>query len=777
MDKNTQQHKLVSHEGGIDFRRYFRLIKRKKWVILAIFSVVFVVWMGLAIKLGPRPIYTTDALLQFEDRRALSAMEARGRQQNEGKIGLLMSRNFLGRVIDKLSLAFSVQNVNRISFIDSISLKDHYLEGQYVLKKDGNQIQLFYTNNDKTIEDKKVLDMPYPKNRVIEYGGFKIVIKDSFWNTHKKVSFRVVSREKAIESLRVRLNPKFMNRAYTLLKIEIMGQDRFFIAKILNTVLDEFVVQNLDFKKYHTREVLNILTEQLKTAQVELDKAVNHLKKFREKNPWVGLTQDANGIVNNISMDETQKAQLSNKKAELELLLTRFTNSRGEARYPVLNEILSFLSSQGLSTAPALNSEFLNLNSERKRLLAAYAPTHILVRNNAKKLNALSSKVLLAANTQIQQYENQIASLQKKINSDAYRIRRLPAKELQLAELQRKRTVADQVYSALLVRFNQAKIADAVEVGDIIILDKAVVPPAVGRMKTMLKYALIGLILGLVFGLGTVIIGDLLDKTVRTSDELEKYMSIKVLARIPVIKTEKEIKPEDFSTPSRVDPKLVTADYAPTPTSEAYRNLRTHLLFNNDNVKSIFITSLNPNEGKSLNAGNLAITFAQQKLPTLLIDSDLRRGVLHSSFACKKKPGFSDFLYSNSDITDENIRKVIQQTHIPNLYLLSSGRPIPNPSEMIGSQRTRDIIDFLKKRFGMLVVDTPPIMVTSDCVILSRYVDTGLFVVRAGKSNVERIKEKINEYKDFAPKLAGIVLNFAKLDEKKGKYHYSYYNY
>jgi capsular exopolysaccharide synthesis family protein len=198
---------------------------------------------------------------------------------------------------------------------------------------------------------------------------------------------------------------------------------------------------------------------------------------------------------------------------------------------------------------------------------------------------------------------------------------------------------------------------------------------------------------------------------------------------------------------------------------------------NKERVKSLFVTSLNPNEGKSLNAGNMAITFAQQKLPTLLIDADLRRGVLHNSFACKKKPGLSDILYSSADITDENIRKIIQQTHIPNLYLLSSGRPVPNPSEILGGQRGREIVSFLTKRFGFVIIDTPPIMVTADSVIISQYVESGLFVIGAGKTNVAEVKEKIYEYGDFGKKIIGILLNYAEDEIKKDRYQYSYYNY
>ncbi len=770
------KHSMMS-DGGIDFGKYYRLVKRKIWTILAIFAVVFVLWMIAAIRLGPSPVYTTNALLQFEDRRALSAVETRGRVENESKIGLLLSRNFLGKVVEKLSMGVKIQNVSRYSFIDSVKLSEGYLIGGYVLKHAEDHLLLFFTNKDKTIEDKKVLDMPYPQSNAIEYGGFKLFMKETFWENHNKVGFRLMSKAKAVESLRNSLGYAFQNRSRTLASINISGTDRYFITDVLNTLIDEFVLKNLDVKKFHTREVLNILTEQLQTAQTELDKAEEKLKGFREKNPWVGLTGDANGVVNGISADEATKTTIKNRKIELDLLLQRLNSSTGDDRNSVLNEILSFLSAQALPTVPALTSEFTNLTAERIRLLASYAPSHQFVVDNARKIKELEKKVLMTAGTQLSQYDAQLARLQKQINNNTYKIRHLPAKEMQLAELQRKRSVADQIYSTLLVRYNQAKIADAVEVGDIIILDPAVVPQASSKMKIYLKYGLIGLILGIAFGVGFVIISNLLDKTVRTSEELEKLVSMRVLAKIPKIETADELDAHNFDAPVRIDPKLVTADYSPSPVGEAYRSLRTQLLVNNKNVKSIFITSLNPSEGKSLNAGNLAITFAQQKLPTLLIDGDIRRGVIHHSFACQKKPGLSDFLYSNADITDENIRKIIQQTHIPNLYLISSGRPVPNPSEILGGQRGRDVFTFLKKRFGFVIVDSPPISVTSDSVVISQYVDAGLFVVRAGKSNVEQLKAKISEYKDFSDSLAGIVLNYTKLDIKKSHYHYSYYNY
>lgn len=771
--KNNALNKI---ETGIVFNRYIRLFKRKKWLVFGIFSVVFILWILITLKFAPSPTYTIHALIQLEDRRELAAMDTRGRPENEAKRGLLRSRSFLGEVVDKVSYAVRFRNMNRVDIVDSVYLAKDYLKGDYKLVKSGGNLQLFYTNSENNIKNKKVLDISLPANRTLEYGGFKLFFNENISELKDDVKFEVIEKRQAVELLRESIKDGFRNSTRTLLRISIIEKDPYFSTKVLNTLISEFVRKNLDHKKHYTREILRILSEQMKTAQLELDVAVNNLRIFRQSNPWVGLAADASGVITNISTSEAEKAGISSTKNSLDMLLARFNASNGDAKYPVLNEILSFLAAQQAPTIPALASEFANLTSERTRLLGAYAPEHVEVSENQKKLDELEKKVLLTANNQNAQYNNQLNQVQAKINADNYKIRNLPAKELQLAELQRKRSIADQIYSSLLIRQNQAKIADAVEVGDILILDPAVVPQLISKIWI---YLLLGLLISLGISISYVFLLDFFDKTVRTSEELEKMIPIRVIAKIPEIGNKKDNIRDLVEEKGRIDPKLVTADYSPTPVGEAYRSLRTQLLFGNnkERVKSLFVTSLNPNEGKSLNAGNMAITFAQQKLPTLLIDADLRRGVLHNSFACKKKPGLSDILYSSADITDENIRKIIQQTHIPNLYLLSSGRPVPNPSEILGGQRGREIVNFLTKRFGFVIIDTPPIMVTADSVIISQYVESGLFVIGAGKTNVAEVKEKIFEYGDFEKKIIGILLNYAEDEIKKDRYQYSYYNY
>ena len=771
--KNNALNKI---ETGVVFNRYIRLFKRKKWLVFGIFSVAFILWILITLKFAPSPTYTIHALIQLEDRRELAAMDSRGRPENEAKRGLLRSRNFLGEVVDKVSYAVRFRNMNRVDIVDSVYLAKDYLKGDYKLVKGDGNLQLFYTNSENNIKNKKVLDISLPANRTLEYGGFKLFFNENISELKDDVKFEVIEKRQAVELLRESIKDGFRNSTRTLLRISIIEKDPYFSTKVLNTLISEFVRKNLDHKKHYTREILRILSEQMKTAQLELDVAVNNLRIFRQSNPWVGLAADASGVITNISTSEAEKTGISSTKNSLDMLLARFNASNGDAKYPVLNEILSFLAAQQAPTIPALASEFADLTLERTRLLGAYAPEHVEVIENQKKLDELEKKVLLTANNQNVQYNNQLNQVQARINAGNYKIRNLPAKELQLAELQRKRSIADQIYSSLLIRQNQAKIADAVEVGDILILDPAVVPQLKSKIWI---YLLIGLLISLGISISYVFLLDFFDKTVRTSEELEKMIPIRVIAKIPKIGNKKDNIRDLVEEKGRIDPKLVTADYSPTPVGEAYRSLRTQLLFGNnkERVKSLFVTSLNPNEGKSLNAGNMAITFAQQKLPTLLIDADLRRGVLHNSFACKKKPGLSDILYSSADITDENIRKIIQQTHIPNLYLLSSGRPVPNPSEILGGQRGREIVNFLTKRFGFVIIDTPPIMVTADSVIISQYVESGLFVIGAGKTNVAEVKEKIFEYGDFEKKIIGILLNYAEDEIKKDRYQYSYYNY
>jgi capsular exopolysaccharide synthesis family protein len=250
------------------------------------------------------------------------------------------------------------------------------------------------------------------------------------------------------------------------------------------------------------------------------------------------------------------------------------------------------------------------------------------------------------------------------------------------------------------------------------------------------------------------------------------------LTTIPVIKNEKEI-PDKFEESKRMDERLITIDYAPTPGSEAFRNLRTKLVLGNEKKqkKTLIVTSLNPNEGKSLVTANLAITFAQLKHSTLLIDGDMRRGVQHNSFMINKKPGLTDLLAKPQSLTIEIISSVIQKTTIPNLYVISSGMDIPNPTEILIGDKLEQLLSLVQKRFNYVIIDTPPIGLIPDSLIFNEFVHEMIFVTRYAKTDMNQLQKRLKEYPELRKDLKGMVLNASSSRSKNAYDGYSYYKY
>jgi tyrosine-protein kinase Etk/Wzc len=264
---------------------------------------------------------------------------------------------------------------------------------------------------------------------------------------------------------------------------------------------------------------------------------------------------------------------------------------------------------------------------------------------------------------------------------------------------------------------------------------------------------------------------------VKSVKDLESNTNLKVLATIPVIIDEKNV-PEHIKSSGELDPKLITSDFAPVLASEQFRFIRTKLSFDsNDASRCLIITSISPGDGKSLISSNLAVTFAQQKVSTLLIDCDLRRGVLHKSFNCVKKPGISDMLISSKKITESTLAEGVQETHVPHLYLISSGLQIPNPSELLGSHRMRDLLELFKESFQMIILDTPPIEFIPDALALNTFVHNILLVAREGKTNINDLKYKLNEFSNIGSDFKYVVLNASRDVDAHAYTSYSYYNY
>ena len=223
---------------------------------------------------------------------------------------------------------------------------------------------------------------------------------------------------------------------------------------------------------------------------------------------------------------------------------------------------------------------------------------------------------------------------------------------------------------------------------------------------------------------------------------------------------------------------LVTYTDPKSPISEAYRSLRTSLSYSSsgDQFKSLIITSTGPGEGKTTTISNLAITYANLGKRVLLIDTDLRRPVLHKVFNLKNKNhGISNFLTGQVD----EINKIINNTEIENLNVITAGIIPPNPSELLSSKKMKDLILSLQKDYDMVLLDSPPLVAVTDASILAQATDKLAIVVMPGKTDKKAFTHSIQALENMRTKIDGIIFNGVDSKNSYGSYYYyyQYYNY
>lgn len=218
---------------------------------------------------------------------------------------------------------------------------------------------------------------------------------------------------------------------------------------------------------------------------------------------------------------------------------------------------------------------------------------------------------------------------------------------------------------------------------------------------------------------------------------------------------------------------LIANTDAKSPVSEAYRTIRTNIKFSNiagRELKTIMLTSATPNEGKSTTISNLAVVMAQAGHSVVLCDCDFRNPTQHKIFGLHNK-GLSNCVATGSDVMD-----IIQQTSIPNLYVLTSGPVAPNPSELLASQNMVDILAELKQHFDYVLIDTPPVMPVTDAAVVSGKVDGTILVIASGAVAPSVAVEAKTRLEQAGAHLLGVVLN--KVDvAANSHYGYGYYYY
>ena len=303
------------------------------------------------------------------------------------------------------------------------------------------------------------------------------------------------------------------------------------------------------------------------------------------------------------------------------------------------------------------------------------------------------------------------------------------------------------------------------------IQNKAVTPTSpIGPNRP--RNILVAMFLSLAAGIGLAFLLDYLDDSVRTSDDVSRHLGLPTLALIPhYLNTEKRklLTTNGNGNGNMASAALIAMEERNSPMAEAYRHLRTSLLFSSAGKppQTILITSSQPSEGKTTTAINTAITLAQSDVDVVIIDCDLRRPRLHTHFGLENTQGLTNYL--SGDKNTENLMKTYAD--LPRLKIITSGPIPPNPAELLSSNEMRNLLQFLTGRFKHVIIDSPPAISFTDAAILSTLSDGVVLVAMANKSSIHLMRQFKQRVSAIGARIYGVVLNGIK----SGSMEYDYY--
>ncbi len=765
---------------SLDLRRYIVALKKRWWLAAVVCLLVAVPWI-FYVK-NEKPLYQAIAVIRFK------SFEKSGTGVSESRIQELTSRSFAERVVAELGLTMSIIDDEHADDQMPIRRKDIFAEftsttnpvdGIYVMRFPGNGTYVLSKLGPESEEDEREIARGAIADAELalqSINGFAFRLASDAARRPSEIRFKITAFRKTVESLREREEVD-VDRSGTLMSVQLTDTDPDLVTQTVNNLAGIFVRESEVIKSKDVTAAREVLEEQWKISKAARDEASARLREFQQRSVQTTADNSSQDLYLRLTTAQGRADDLRNYSTAVKDLLNRIAttgpatdaNSILNRRY-VFRELLANKAFEGVTTI-GISRERLKDLEEQYDDLARTSAVSVRAKETLAQIELVQAQIEKDSKDQLVRIDREIGLLGSQIASYNAKLRQAPVAEFQLAELQRENEQKEKIFNDIDTKYQAALINEKVTTEAIDILDRAIVPELPINANKKVK-AMGGCAFAAFFGIFVVLALELLDRSIKTVDDVRQNLKVSVLGAIPQIDFSESYDFHDGEKAKIIDQQLVTHDYSPTPIGEAYRSLRTNIMFSKSigRIQTMCITSTSPGDGKSFTAANLAITMAQQKSSTLLIDCDLRRGVLHNTFGVAKEPGFTNFLTSSHSALD-----YINETHIPNLSLISCGSLIPNPSELLGSHQMRRFLDEMRRKFDLIVFDTPPLNAATDAVVIGTQVDATIVVIRAGKTDRSAARQKLELFHNVPAKVIGVVLNGTSADlAHEG---YSYYHY
>lgn len=588
-------------------------------------------------------------------------------------------------------------------------------------------------------------------------------------------------------------------------------------ALLANVYAEEYVRQTRDASRTYLVQANDFLEEQATKRRDELRVAEDQVEEYMLRTGTVGLNQSGASVVARIAnleaqrdearidmqMRQTQLTALTNQLEDVNPQLAKRVSSNVDRQIAALQTELDQLeeekriilgsSSQNPDRArlAEINQRIPALQQEMNQLAEEYVEEVMAAGGMDAGASAVGYAAGLKRDAVMQEIEleglqSRIATMNERLREYQQELSNIPGQSTELARLERTRQHAEQMYQYVVGRLQETQIALESEPGYARILRKAGVP-GVPAGSNPWKNIAMGLLLGLAAGVGLALLRDKLDNRIYKPDQLQDR-DLNVIGVIPNM--EKQLK-KTYGGKGYVEHRGQTVGTnLPTlldplsPTSEAYRHLRTAVQFSRPGivVQTVLVTSAAPSEGKSTTAANLALTMAQAKRKTLLIDADIRRPRQHEFFGQPLEPGLVQTIFHGKASLDVFQSKLDKNLHVmPAGGLLAANEEadaalVEEPSEMLGSKRMREVLASLREQFDIIIIDSPPVLAATDAVLLSTQSDATILVAAAGATKEGDLDHSLERLEDVGANVIGVLLNRFDLSLAYG-YKYSYGQY
>jgi succinoglycan biosynthesis transport protein ExoP len=546
------------------------------------------------------------------------------------------------------------------------------------------------------------------------------------------------------------INVSIDEKAGSILKLSIQGNNKNRMVDLLNTTVEVLIKRQLESKNKFADNTIEFIDQKLKEMEDDLKDSGNQLKEFGRNNNIVDIEEGGVSFKTQLLDYDEKKDIVERKLSYLNTLTNYLKNSVDYSKLPA-------------PTVAGIEEENINSNVSKLILLSiqrselAYSVKGGVYYERIDNEMSSVKKVLIEnVNSYRNALQYDLSRANQKIEKVENEISKLPEHKQEWLNISRKYNLSDNIYNTFLQKRSEASIVKAANLSDIVFIDPAKdVGGGLLGPKTSVNYVL-AFFMGLIIPLIMVFFIFFISNSVQNIEDISAQTQLPLIGIVGVKYSESNLSV--FERPK-------------SALSESFRAIRSSLQFlfkkqKVDGAKTVMLTSSVSGEGKTFCSLNIATVFALSEKKTIIIGLDLRKPKIFDDFNIQNEIGAVNYL-----IGDNTLDEVIQKSQIPFLDVITSGPIPPNPSELILGDSMKELIEELKKSYDYIVLDTPPVGLVSDALELSQFCDVTLYVVRQNFTKKEMLVLLNNRTKRGELQNVSIVFNGY---ENKAKYGVGY---